>query len=95
MTTLIRGLAAITAAGLLTCAAMPSARAADLDNPRSAKSAPSAKPADKRKNRVARHRLSHRGPGWFWVRRAHQNHYEYVYREFGSYFARSRPSCWC
>jgi hypothetical protein len=95
MTTLIRGLVAITAAGLLTCAVVSSARAADLDNPRSARPAPLAKPSVKRKSRVVRHRSRHRGPGWIWVRRAHKDHYKYVYREFGSYFARGRPSCWC
>ena len=95
MTTLIRGLAVITAAGFLACAAVPSADAADLHSPRSAKSAPVAKSAGKRKSRAARHRQRHRGPGWIWVRRAHEDHYKYVYRDFGSTFARGRPSCWC
>ena len=91
--------AAVAAAGLLSLAVspIPSTSAADLSAPGSVRSERPAKiVAVKRKHRVARHRAVRRpGPGWIWVRRAHKDHYKYVYREFGSYFARGRPSCWC
>jgi hypothetical protein len=91
MSRTVQGLAAIVAAVVLTFVMAPSPQAADLDTPRSSKAAPTAKVVVERAGRVGRHR----GPGWIWVRRAHKDHYKYVYREFGSYFARGRATCWC
>jgi hypothetical protein len=86
-------LTAVVMVGVLSLAIAPEAVAADLSHSRIAE-----RPAKVvSSTRAHRHPRAARrpGPGRVWVRRAHTDHYKYVYRQFGSYFARGRPSCRC
>jgi hypothetical protein len=86
---------AVAMVGVLSLAIAPDVLAADLSHSRVAER--TAKVTHSwRAQRHARHRAARRpGLGWVWVRRAHADRYKYVYREFGSYFVRGRPSCRC